>query len=911
MDWPSRDSTDDFPPIVQRLGNPSRCWVGLSIRGKLIGRRIVGCGWANPSYISRCKIGHGVAFMGHQSRWPTHQSQFLGKQNMKSRFVKNLTASLSLLVFSPYGFTAEPEATPAAQIQVLDGFQVERLYSVPFGQQGSWVSMTVDLAGRLITSDQNGKLYRVTLNDVSQPPTIEAIPANIGRAHGLLYAFDSLYVMVNGKGSGLYRVRDSNGDDQLDDVQQLIAIRGGGEHGPHAIILSPDGKSLYFCAGNHTDVIEFNASRVPRVWSEDHLLGRMWDARGHAAGKLAPGGWIVSCDPDGRNVQLISNGYRNAYDIALNRDGELFTFDADMEWDIGTPWYRPTRVNHVVSGSEFGWRSGTGKWPEYYPDSLPAAVDIGPGSPTGIVFGTGAKFPAKYQQALYAADWSFGKIYAVHLTPHGASYRGTFEQFVAASPLPVTDLVVRPQDGALYFTIGGRGTQSGLYRVSYVGKESTEPVGVTADAGAVARAVRRRLESYHGRQDPAAVEYAWPQLGSKDRFIRYAARIAIEHQPVETWQARALSEADPQRSIEALIALARHGNAAVGAQVVAALNRISFGELAEETQLALLRAYALAFVRLGAPDDASRVQVIERLAGHYPSRNRALNAELCQLLVYLQAPNAIDATLALITKATTQEERIHYLLSLRSLPGEWSRDQLRRYFEAFRLTAADRGGASFGGFLRNIRNEAKKRLSATQQESLGDALASLENKNEHIVSDTRPVVKQWTLDELVAAAEQGLVGRDFERGREMFAAAACFRCHRLHGTGGISGPDLSGVGGRFSTRNLLESIVEPSRVISDQYQATRFVLRNGREIIGRIVNLGGGRMTVNTNMLDPNEGVGVKPADVEEMTPSKLSPMPTGLLNTLTLDEILDLLAYLRSGGDSEAVYFTASRAGG
>jgi putative heme-binding domain-containing protein len=110
---------------------------------------------------------------------------------------------------------------------------------------------------------------------------------------------------------------------------------------------------------------------------------------------------------------------------------------------------------------------------------------------------------------------------------------------------------------------------------------------------------------------------------------------------------------------------------------------------------------------------------------------------------------------------------------------------------------------------------------------------------------------------------------------------------------------------------LLESIVEPSRVISDQYQATRFVLRNGREIIGRIVNLGGGRMTVNTNMLDPNEGVGVKPADVEEMTPSKLSPMPTGLLNTLTLDEILDLLAYLRSGGDSEAVYFTASRAGG
>ncbi len=841
---------------------------------------------------------------------PTPITKFLGKQKMKSCLLETFIASALLLLIAQDGFTAEPVATPAEQIKILDGFQIERLYSVPIGQQGSWVSMTVDPKGRLITSDQHGKLYRVTVHEGVQPPTVEAIPAEIGGAHGLLYAFDSLYVMVNGKGSGLYRVRDSDGDDQLDEVQQLIAIRGAGEHGPHAIVPGPDGKSLYFCAGNHTDLVRYDTTRVPPVWSEDHLLGRMWDARGHAAGKLAPGGWIVRCDPDGQNVQLISNGYRNEYDIAFNRDGELFTFDADMEWDIGTPWYRPTRVNHVVSGSEFGWRSGTGKWPEYYPDSLPATVNIGPGSPTGVVFGTGAKFPAKYQKALFIADWSYGKLYAVHLTPRGASYRGTFEQFVAASPLPITDLAVRPQDGALYFTIGGRGTQSGLYRIRYVGEESTEPVGVTADAGAVARAVRRRLESCHGRQDPAAVDVAWPQLGSQDRFIRYAARIAIEHQPVETWQARALAEEDPQRSIEALIALARHGENAVGPQVVAALNRIEFGALSEENQLALLRAYALAFIRLGAPDETLRAKVSERLAGHYPSQSRVLNAELCQLMVYLQAPHAIDKTLALINKAATQEERIHYLLCLRSLPGEWSQDQLRRYFEAFRLTAGDRGGASFGGFLDNIRDAAKQQLSAAERNSLRDVLASTEIHEAQTAEEPRPFVKEWTLEELISAAEQEPVGRDFERGREMFAAATCFKCHRLRGAGGISGPDLTGVGGRFNVRNLLESIVEPSRVISDQYQATRFVLRDGREVIGRIVNLGGGNMTVNTNMLDPNEGVAVEPSQVEQMTPSELSPMPTGLLNTLRLDEILDLLAFLRSGGDPEAVYFTASRQG-
>ena len=93
----------------------------------------------------------------------------------------------------------------------------------------------------------------------------------------------------------------------------------------------------------------------------------------------------------------------------------FFTYDADMEWDLGAPWYRPTRINHVVSGSDYGWRSGTGKWPAYYEDSLPPVVDIGPGCPTGVINGLGAKFPAKYQDAIYALDWTFGTIYAIHM----------------------------------------------------------------------------------------------------------------------------------------------------------------------------------------------------------------------------------------------------------------------------------------------------------------------------------------------------------------------------------------------------------------------------------------------------------------------------------------------------------------
>ena len=163
----------------------------------------------------------------------------------------------------------------------------------------------------------------------------------------------------------------------------------------------------------------------------------------------APQGYISRMDPDGKNWELIAMGLRNEFDIAFNKVGELFTYDADMEWDIGEPWYRPTRVNHVISGAEFGFRNGNGKWPDYYLDSFGAVLNIGPGSPTGMAFGYGAKFPAKYQDALFLADWSFGKVRAVHLTPSGASYTGEVEEFISGQPFPVMDFVINPRDGSM------------------------------------------------------------------------------------------------------------------------------------------------------------------------------------------------------------------------------------------------------------------------------------------------------------------------------------------------------------------------------------------------------------------------------------------------------------------------------
>ena len=173
---------------------------------------------------------------------------------------------------------------------------------------------------------------------------------------------------------------------------------------------------------------------------------------------------MIRTDVDGSFVQVFAGGFRNAYDIAFNRQGELFTFDSDMEWDDGLPWYRPTRVNHVVAGAEFGWRSGWSKWPDYYIDSLPAVIDIGRGSPTGVVFYEHGALPEKYHGSLLICDWSMGRLIAAKMEPKGATFTGTSEVIASGNPLNIADIDVG-RDGSIVFCTGGRGTEGGVYRI--------------------------------------------------------------------------------------------------------------------------------------------------------------------------------------------------------------------------------------------------------------------------------------------------------------------------------------------------------------------------------------------------------------------------------------------------------------
>lgn len=868
-------------------------------------------------------------------------------------------ASLGKVGVEPWGDPLKSaHATAAETLVVPPGFKAELLRSAE-AEEGSWISMAIDPKGRLIISPQDDKqpLLRVTLTRQGQVAHIEPIPAPLRQAMGMVYAHDSLYVNGHGpKGTGLYRLIDQNGNDQFDtnEVHFLKQLKGEGEHGYHAVVAGPDGM-IYVMNGNHTKVPEGIAPSSPhKNYQEDLLLPRLWDANGHAVGVLAPGGYIARTDPEGKQWELLLAGFRNSYDFDFSPDGEMFTFDSDMEWDWGLPWYRPTRILHAVSGGEYGWRSGSGKWPDYYADSLPATVDTGIGSPTGVKFGTKSKFPKKYREALFAMDWSYGRIFAIHLKPQGASYVGEYEEFLKGKALNVTDLEFG-RDGAMYFITGGRGTQSGLYRVSHEGQgffrdlfareETSSLPRKERKQAAAARELRRELESFHGKTDPRAIDFAWPHLGSEDRFIRFAARIAIEWQDVALWKERALKETNPQAGVTALLALARCSGKETQGDLLKALGKFPLTGLSEELQLEKLRVIQLSFIRQGRPSEELAKLAIEKLNARYPAASAKVNRELAQVLIYLNAPDVIAKTLDLLQKAQTQEEQVHYLFQLRNVKSGWTPAQRELYFSWFakarqggkpettypqgsayhvwtnqvqasrmhppellrwfKEAGRDYGdGSSYAKFLVRIRKDAVATLTSAEHLALRAVLEENIDSPQWKPAKQRQFVKEWTMSDLESSLDEVAAGRDFESGKAAYNDAQCVVCHRFANEGGSAGPELTGASSKYSRQVLLESILEPSKVVSDQFQNYNIWKKDGEDISGRITDENKERIVVLPNMLASEVTVEIPLSEIAHREPSKVSAMPTGLLNQFTREEILDMLAYLEAMGRADAPNF-------
>ncbi len=846
-------------------------------------------------------------------------------------------------------------ATDPATFTLLPGFKAELVRSA-LPEEGSWIALAFDPQGRLTLAREKKGLLRLSLDSVGVSK-VEVLNDTLLECRGLLYAHGALYANANNSKT-LVRLRDTKGTGQFDETTELLKTEGGVGHGRNHLKLGPDGW-LWIAHGNNVHLPKNLSTNSPlRNFAHDRLIPCPWDAGMFDGDVLLPAGHILRMKPDGSEVQLWAGGLRNPLDVAFNEHGDLFTFDADMEWDVGCPWYVPNRVLHIVPGADYGWRRGTGRWPAWYPDTLPSVVDIGLASPTAVIFGHGAKFPAKYQKAFYICDWAYGRILAVHMTPQGASYTGTSELFVGGRPLNVTDVCIGP-DGAMWFTTGGRGTQSGLYRVSYPGP-------ITPDYSR--RSSRRSWASMEDFQFESAVKDLYgiglkpstndltrvPELvfqaqATQGSHLRHAASFALRSFAPSLWQDRVLSETNRWSLLNGMLSLAQVASPGLKGRLLKRLLTLPFdirseemprlmsladmerreAHLSEAQQILALRILTLIFTRLGSPSEVERQACLQWLEPSYPNDKPRVNQLMVEALIYLRSPLVVVKSLAWLrgpTKieqpltplgqapqinivfeqvgSTASEDLLLYPFYLRYARDGWTPDARRAVFDA--LDRAERlpGGRTYFTSIANVRKELLASLTPEERTALGRSAGSLPaaaTKADLPAVPPPRFVKDWKLADLEPRLAEVGKGRSYEGARTALLTAQCVHCHRVSHDpafpNSVIGPELLAVGARFSRRDLLLHIIEPSAIIDEKFRQTRLLLKDGDDVSGMVEREADNKLFVRPSPLE-EQLIEVAVTNIRERRLSEVSPMPSGLLNGLRLEQILDLLAYLEAAGD-------------
>ena len=911
-------------------------------------------------------------------------------------------------------------AVDGERFRTPEGFRVEQVASNEL--VGSVVNMTFDHRGRPLLALEGAGLH--ILEDDDGDGLYESmfrIGEEIETAHGLyVVGPGELLVHANGPaaGTGLYRVRGWGDSDEPGEVELLQLSHGGiQEHGPHTITRGLDG-SLYLLYGNHAAPDREPAPSSPlRTLEEDQLLPRILDPRGHANSIVAPGGTIWRVDLESDTWELWAGGLRNPFDMAFSPEGALFVYEADMEWDRGLPWFRPTRVLHAIPGGDYGWRTGSGKIAFDNPDTLSSVADIGRGSPVGVAFYRHRVYPAEYEGALFAGDWSRGRIRVLFPRRAGATWVGDVADFVLGEPLNVTDLDIGP-DGYLYFTNGGRSTSGGLFRVVWEGSRPTpgpstgieralrqpmprsawgrqeleavrvdlgsqwrselwkvaesprfgaedrvlalellqleeEPpsvarvtalandvevlvrataatlLGASAETAAVRALqtmigdsdalVRRRVcEGFVRTGSLATAVAAWTLaadlnrlLDDEDRFVRYAAREAfLQRRSIVKIVLSSLPDKGTVGAIERrLVHILRPGFPQAD-PVFEALSTVELETLSRGRLGPHLRSVELALIRDPVP--GAHVRAYEALADDalsiYPTGERPQDRKLERVLAFLAPSGAVEALLETLAGDLSQEEQIHVVYALRAIETRFAPAAGQRLIDWFDRGRRLRGAASMSGYIEALWQDALERLAPEQR------AAALEHRRAWDEEESRrraallesPIepggddLSQMSIDELAEYLEYDVMAYeryDLADGELIFQRAGCADCHVFGSIGRGGGPDLSTVVSRFRRREILEAIVEPSKVISDQYGAVDVELEDGSFHSGMVVD-----ESLSTLILITANGerVALEKSSIASRLPSEVSLMPEGLIDALSLPDLVNLIRFLEEGAEED-----------
>lgn len=407
-------------------------------------------------------------------------------------------------------------------VRVPEGFRVTKFADDTLAHD--IYCMTLDSLGRVVVSGPGYVKILIDSDGDGKADTVKQFADGPeSGAQGMFFIGRDLLCVGD---AGLILFRDANGDDRADGPPATyLKLATGGEHNAHAIRRGPDGW-WYLITGNTAEVDEKFAN-LPTSPVKHPYAGTM-----------------LRLKPDLSGGEVFADGFRNAYDFDFDPRGDLFVYDSDSERDVSLPWYLPTRMFHVLPGGFHGWISESSKRPDYFLDSAPVVAETGRGSPTGVACYWHRQFPAEYQGALFALDWTFGRVWAFPLDRNGATYTSKPVEFMTSKGehgFAPTDVEVG-SDGSLFVCVGGRGTHGTVYRVTYPKGSATPFVGVPANATA-----QQKLRTCIEAPQPLS---AW----SRARWLPLAKQLGAEPF-VEATMSEGLRPAPRVRAIEILTEL--------------------------------------------------------------------------------------------------------------------------------------------------------------------------------------------------------------------------------------------------------------------------------------------------------------------------------------------------------------------
>ncbi|HUH20044.1 DUF7133 domain-containing protein [Albibacterium sp.] len=661
------------------------------------------------------------------------------------------------------------------------------------------------------------------------------------------------------------------------------------------------------------------------------------------------GGGIVRVRPDGTEMEIYTHGTRNIYDVAIDPYMNIFTRDNTNDgggWNI--------RFSHQIQSGEYGYPL---LFKNFTEEILPGLVDLGGGSGTGSLFMDEPTWPAKYNQVPMMADWGNSKLYIHRVTPDGASFTQAEEEFIKLPQITDLDvdgsgtLYLSAWDGAGYSGSPDKG-----YVVRVVPKDwkykafpdirkssVKELTALLKSASSVARL--NAQQELLNRFPKEAKKIAWDI--AVDKSLPLYSRVAgiftytqaagesgtnnllklVSDKDVKEFALRALADrktASEKVPINPFIEALADQSPRVQAAAIVGLGRLGRPEaISHLLGIEVPASFVAPPKNMEGPHATPNSEIIPaHLAVQALVKLNAVEACVAAIgtenstialwaLRYMHDPKAVDGLIAAYEKTNDEGLKKQIITTLARLdkkeaPYEgltwWNTrpDGHGPYYKAidwestpkinqFLISERNKSQGSEKEFYADL--NAKFQLGISEFGGGEERLAG--NKDEVIVDLESIKNKKGQIGETsienVLLAIQDIKG-DPTKGTAIFMQQGCVACHSINKGDPLKGPFMGQIGSIMNREQIAESILKPNASISQGFATVLIVTKSNDSYMGFVTS-----ESANTIVLRDITGhvSTIKTSDIASREEMEMSMMPSGLANSLSIEEFASLVTYL------------------